>query len=162
VTQTVDPLGGSYFIEKLTDQVEEGARDYINRIDDMGGMIAAIKKGFPQQEIQEASYEYQKSIEAKQRIVVGVNDFLTEEDSPTEILQIGEETREKQSQQIEALKSRRDQKEVQASLQRLKNTAQSEDNLFPSILEAVRCYATLGEICGALKEEFGEYVEPAF
>lgn len=162
VTNTVDPLGGSYFVETLTDLVEENARDYIDRIDKMGGMISAIESGFPQQEIMEASYQYQRSIELDERTIVGVNNFVVENESKIEILQINERVREEQVKKLTSLKSKRNNKQVLTSLQRLKKAAESEQNLFPFILECTRLYATLGEMCNSLKEVFGEYIEPSY
>jgi methylmalonyl-CoA mutase N-terminal domain/subunit len=128
----------------------------------MGGMISAIENGFPQQEIMEASYQYQRSIELNERTIVGVNNFVVENESKIEILQINERVREEQVKKLTSLKSKRNNKQVLASLQRLKKAAGSEQNLFPFILECTRCYATLGEMCNSLKEVFGEYIEPSY
>ncbi len=162
VVNTVDPLGGSYFVETLTDEMEEGARDYFRRIDAMGGMVAAIERGFPQREIQDASYQFQKAVERNEKIVVGVNDFALEEEPPIEILQIGEEVREQQSRRLEEVRRSRDGKAVRRALTDLKEAAATDRNLMPLIMEAVREYATVGEICASLQDVFGVYHEPAF
>lgn len=162
VVNTVDPLGGSYFVEKLTDEMEEETREYFDKIDAMGGMIEAIEKGFPQKEIQQASYEYQKAVEEGRKTVVGVNDFTLQEEPPIDILQIGEEVREHQIKALQQLHRGRDGKAVRSALQQLKSAAKTDRNLMPPIIEAVRHYATLGEMCDTLKEVFGVYNEPAF
>ena len=162
VVNTIDPLGGSYFVEKLTNEMEEGAFDYFDRIDKMGGMIAAIEKGFPQREIQEAAYQYQKALEAGKKIVVGVNDFVADKDHPVEILQIGKEVAHYQKKQIAESKRKRDNRRVSQMLQELRDTAKTDRNLLPVMVEAVKAYATVGEISDALKDVFGVYEEPMF
>ena len=162
VPDTVDPLGGSYFVERLTQDMEKEARQYIETIDEMGGMIPAIETGFPQREIQEASYQHQKAVETKREIVVGMNEFRTDETLPVETLRIGPETRERQIKRLEKLRSRRNTRAVKRILSELKEAAQSDKNLMPFFIEAAKEYATLGEICGTLKEVFGEYQEPSF
>ncbi len=162
VTNTVDPLGGSYFVEDLTNQLEEEAADYIRRIDEMGGMIAAIEAGFPQREIQDAAYEYQKAVERRHKIVVGVNQHVVDDEPPVEILQISDDVRKRQVERLAELKSRRNSKDLRDSLTGLKRAAGGDQNLMPFIMEAVRSYATVGEICETLKEVFGTYQEPAF
>ncbi len=162
VINTVDPLGGSYFVETFTDEMERGALDYFDRIDRMGGMIAAIERGFPQREIQEAAYVYQKAVERREKIMVGVNDFVNEEEPPIEILQIGEEVRRHQVDRLARLKARRDSKAVSSALSALREAARGDRNLMPYIIDAVRHYATLGEMCDSLKEVFDVYHEPAF
>lgn len=162
VVNAVDPLGGSYFLEALTNELEEDAYRYFEEIDSMGGMIAAIEKGYPQREIQEASYQYQRAVETGEKKVVGVNAFLADEDPPVEILRIGEEVREGQSAKLKALRRSRSESEVRSALDRLKVIARSDENLMPAIIEAVKAYATLGEICLALQDVFGVYEEPAF
>lgn len=159
VTASADPLGGSYFLERLTLDMEEAARDYIRRIDDMGGMIAAIEKNFPQSEIANASYRYQRSIEAGEKIVVGVNAFHSQDGESIDILQIGEDSQQHQTRKLEALRARRDTIKVGASLEALRRAAEGTSNTMPYILDAVRAYATLGEICDALREVFGSYQE---
>ncbi|HEY3128008.1 MAG TPA: methylmalonyl-CoA mutase family protein [Acidobacteriota bacterium] len=162
VVNAVDPLGGSYFVEKLTNEMEEGAFDYFDRIDEMGGMIAAIEKGFPQREIQDAAYQYQKALEAGKKIVVGVNDFVADKDHPVEILQIGKEVAQFQKKQIAEIKRQRDNRHVSQILQELRDTAKTERNLLPVMVEAVKAYATVGEVSDALKDVFGVYEEPMF
>ena len=162
VVQTVDPLGGSYFLETLTSEMEKGCLEYFNRIDGMGGMIPAIERGFPQKEIQEASYRYQKAIEADEKIVVGVNEFVTVEEPPIKILEIGPEVGEQQVMRLKRLKTRRNSRAVAKALSSLKGAARSDKNLMPFLRDAVREYATLEEMCSTLKEVFGVYQEPGF
>ena len=158
VTRTPDPLGGSYFLEKLTLDTEHAANDYIRRIDEMGGMIAAIEAGFPQREIAAASYRYQREIESGERVIVGVNRFQSD-DQPIELLQIDESAAQKQSAKLEALRRRRDQSRVRQSLDALRRAAEGTENTMPYLLDAVRAYASLGEICDALRAVFGGYQE---
>ena len=160
VVNTPDPLGGSYFLEALTDETERTAGDYIRRIDEMGGMIAAVEAGFPQSEIAAASYQYQKEVEAGERVIVGVNRFQSD-DQPIELLQIDESAERHQEEKLAALRKRRDNGAVQRSLDALKHAAEGADNTMPYILDAVRAYATLGEICDALRAVFGTYQETA-
>ncbi len=159
VTTEPDPLGGSYFLEHLTCAIEEAAWDYIRRIDAMGGMITAIETGFPQSEIANASYRYQREVETGDRIIVGVNAFQSLDEEPIEILQIDQAAHERQVNKLAALRGRRDGAEVARSLDRLRRAAQGTDNTMPYILDAVRAYATLGEICNALRDVFGSYQE---
>jgi methylmalonyl-CoA mutase, N-terminal domain len=158
VPNVADPLGGSYFLEKLTLDTETAANDYIRRIDEMGGMIPAIEAGFPQTEIAAASYRYQREVEAKERIVVGVNAFQSD-DQPIDLLQIDETSGQHQSQKLAALKQRRDNQDVVRKLDALKRAAEGTQNTMPFILDAVRAYATLGEICDSLRQVFGTYTE---
>ncbi len=158
VTQAADPLGGSYFLEKLTLDTENAANDYIRRIDDMGGMIAAIDAGFPQTEIASASYRYQREVEAGERIIVGVNRFQSD-DQPIELLQIDETSARRQTAKLAALRARRDNLKVQRTLDDLRRAAEGTANTMPFLLDAVRAYATLGEICDALRGVFGAYQE---
>ncbi len=162
IPDTVDPLGGSFFVERLTQEVEGEARKYMETIDGMGGMISAIEKGFPQREIQEASYQHQRAVETGEKLVVGVNEFQTDESPPVETLRIGPETRKGQCQRLDKLRSRRDTRAVKRALSELKEAARSDKNLMPLLIEAAKEYATLGEICETLKEVFGEYREPSF
>jgi methylmalonyl-CoA mutase N-terminal domain/subunit len=157
---TPDPLGGSYFVEKLTLDIEAAANDYIRRIDEMGGMVAAIEAGFPQSEIAAASYRYQCEVEAGERTIVGVNRFQ-QDDQPIELLQIGENSARHQCEKLDRLRARRDQARVTQTLDALKSAAQGSENTMPCILDAVRAYATLGEICDALRAVFGTYQETA-
>jgi len=158
VTATPDPLGGSYFLERLTLDEEAGARAYIERIDGMGGMIAAIERGFPQGEIANASYAYQRALETGEKVVVGVNRFQSE-DQPIELLQIDESAGEHQAAKLAALRRRRSQSAVERALDALRRAAEGTENTMPYILDAVRAYATLGEICDALRGVFGTYQE---
>jgi methylmalonyl-CoA mutase, N-terminal domain len=167
--QTVDPLGGSYYLENLTLKMEEGAFDYFGKLDDMGGMVQAIERGYPQKEIAEASYQYQRAVEAKEKIIVGVNEFVIEEESP-KTLYIGESVAQHQSAKLKKLRARRSNEEVQRRLEELKRTAAQEPraesngnissaNTMPYIVDAVRAYATVGEICEALRQVYGTYTE---
>jgi methylmalonyl-CoA mutase N-terminal domain/subunit len=160
---TIDPLGGSYFIEKLTREMEEGAFEYFRKIDDFGGMIEAIDAGFPQREIQESSYQYQLAVESKDKIIVGVNDYVMEEET-TEIplLQIDESVAELQRERLSKLRSARDGARVEAALKALADGAREGRNTMPLLLECTRAYATLGEMCDALRPVYGEYREPMF
>jgi methylmalonyl-CoA mutase N-terminal domain/subunit len=157
VTETIDPLAGSYYIEHLTRTIESQAADYIRRIDELGGAASAIEQGFIQREIQESAYRYQKAVEQGERIVVGLNKFQVQEPKPTGLLRVDPAVREQQMKKLQRLKENRDNGAVQTSLTGLKRAAQGEDNLLPLILQAVRAYATLGEICDTLREVFGEY-----
>lgn len=162
VTNTADPLGGSYFVEKLTADIEAEAMEYIRKIDAMGGMVAAVEKGFPQREIGEASYRFQRSVESGEKIIVGVNGYTMTE-KPQPILYIDETTAREQTARVVNLKTRRDGARVQKALSELKTAAQGSSNLMPLIVEASRAYATIGEMCDVLREAFGEYEEaPSF
>jgi methylmalonyl-CoA mutase, N-terminal domain len=160
VTNTVDPLGGSYFVESLTNEVEQGTREYIRKIDALGGMVAAIERSYPQREIAEASYRYQQAVDRKEKIVVGVNDYVTEE-QPIEVLQIDENVALRQEDRLRRLRAERSSEEVHRRLDRLRSAAEGTENLMPHIYEAVKAYATLGEICDALRTVFGAYEEVA-
>jgi methylmalonyl-CoA mutase N-terminal domain/subunit len=164
VTNTVDPLGGAYAIEALTDRMERGCFDYFKRIDEMGGMLTAIERSFPQREIADSAYRYQQEIDAKQRIVVGVNDFLQGNDEPIiiPIHTITRESEERHLNRLRRVRRERDQTAVAESLQRMENAArEGRENLMPYIVDAVRGYATLGEMCNLLRRVYGEYREPA-
>ena len=158
VANTVDPLGGSYFIETLTNEMEDAAWKYIRKIDEMGGMIAAIERGYPQREIADASYRYQVSVDRKEKIIVGVNEF-TDEEKPIEILRIDESVRAQQARQLRQLRSERSSEEVARQLAALRKAAQGTENMMPHIYAAVKAYATLGEICDCLREVFGTHEE---
>ena len=160
VTNTVDPLGGSYLVETLTNEMEQAAWDYIRRIDAMGGMVAAIEKSYPQREIAEASYRYQMAVDKKEKIIVGVNDFVTPE-KPLEILQIDETVEHRQRARLQKLRADRSSDEVDRRLNALRKASEGSDNLVPFIYDAVKAYATLGEICEALRTVFGAYEEAA-
>ena len=172
VAQTVDPLAGSYFVERMTLDMEHGAFDYFDKLDALGGMVKAIEKGYPQKEIAEASYQFQRATEAKEKITVGSNDFMVEE-QPPEILYIDESVRHAQTDKLRDLKKRRNNEEVRRRLNALKKAAAQEPkaahdgnispaNTMPFILDAVKAYATVGEICDALREVYGTYEESAF
>ncbi len=172
VANTIDPLGGSYFVERFTLDMENGAFDYFDKLDGMGGMVAAIEKGYPQKEIAEASYQFQRATEAKEKITVGANEFVVEEPSPN-ILYIGEEVAQAQTKKLNALRARRSNDEVRRRLDALKHAAAQEPkaaangqispvNTMPFIVDAVKAYATVGEICQALREVYGTYEETAF
>ncbi|WP_035242926.1 acyl-CoA mutase large subunit family protein [Desulfitobacterium hafniense] len=159
IVNTIDPLAGSYFVEALTQQMEEGAEEYFRKIEERGGVLAAIHQNFFQQEIADAAYRYQKEIEGKDRIIVGVNGFQTEEALEIDLLKIDPEIERNQAQRVKELRATRDNLHVQNTLAALKATALSSDNLIPKIIDAVRAYATEGEIVAVLKEVFGEYRE---
>jgi len=159
VANVVDPLGGSYFVERLTKDMEDEALAYFERIDRMGGMVEAIERGFPQQEIAESAYRFQQAVERKDKIVVGVNGFVQTDEPPMEILYIGETASETQLAKLADLKRTRDSAAVRRTLDRLGSAARGADNLMPPILDAVRAYATVGEMCDALREVWGEYEE---
>lgn len=162
VANTVDPLGGSYFVEALTAKMEEGSRDYFRKIDSLGGMVAAIEKGFPQREIQESAYQYQKAVERGDQVIVGVNKFEMEEKTPIQTLVIDDAVRDHQVERLEQTRAQRDAGAVHNALEKLKGAAKNEQNTMPATIEAVRAYATLGEICSALRDVYGVYEEPAF
>jgi methylmalonyl-CoA mutase, N-terminal domain len=163
ITNTVDPLAGSYFLERLTLDMEKGCWEYFERLDAMGGMVAAIERGFPQREIQEAAYQYQKAIEHKEKIIVGVNDFVVENESPIDILLIDESVAGQQIDRLKALRETRDNSRVRTTLDALRKAAVANNvNMMPYILDCVRAYATLGEICDELRGVYGVYEEPAF
>ena len=161
VANTVDPLAGSYYIEWLTNEIERQAQEYIKKIDDLGGMVVAIEKGYVQQQIQDAAYSYQRAVEEGEQIVVGVNKFqAAEEGERPEILRVDPKVAEEQIKRLKALRTRRDNLRVKETLELLREAARdSSINLVPRILDAVKAYATEGEICGVLREEFGEYRE---
>lgn len=162
VPHTVDPLGGSYFVEALTTKMENGARDYFERIDDMGGMVEAVEKGFPQREIQESAYQYQKALERGEQIIVGVNKYaMRDESQEVPILVIDEGVRNRQLERLEQTRAHRDNGAVERTLDAVRKAAQTGENTMPATIDAVREYATLGEICSALRDVYGIYEEPA-
>jgi methylmalonyl-CoA mutase N-terminal domain/subunit len=164
VPNTVDPLGGSYAIEAMTDQMERSCLDYFQKIDELGGMLAAIERGFPQREIADSAYRYQQEIDTSQRIVVGVNDFLQGNEEPVQIPihTITRESEERHLTRLRRVRGERDQTALSAALQRFENAARyGRENLMPYIVDAVRAYATLGEMCNLLRGVYGEYREPA-
>jgi methylmalonyl-CoA mutase N-terminal domain/subunit len=157
ICETVDPLAGSYYVEYLTNEIEQRAEEYIEKIDKIGSATRAIEQGFIQKEIQESAYVYQKEIEKNDRIIVGLNKFQVEEEKPKGLLKVDPAVRESQIEKIKQLKKSRDGSSVDNALSRLRKAAEGSDNLLPPILEAVEARATLGEICGTLREVFGEY-----
>jgi methylmalonyl-CoA mutase N-terminal domain/subunit len=159
IADMVDPLGGSYAVESLTDEIEKGSMDYIEKIDVMGGAIKAIESGYIQEEIAESAYQYQKEIETRKRIIVGLNQFQMEEEPLRDILRIKPEVERYQKEKLAKVKEVRDKKKVRETLAVLKKAAQGKANVVPPILEAVKAYATLGEISDTLREVFGEYRE---
>ena len=160
VANTVDPLGGSYFLETLTNEVEQGAWEYIHKIDALGGMIAAIEQSYPQREIADAAYRYQMAVDRKEKIIVGVNDYACEE-KPLDILHIDESVLARQAGRLRRLRDERSNDEVARRLAALRKAAEGAENLMPFIYEAVKAYATLGEICDAFRTVFGTYEEVA-
>jgi methylmalonyl-CoA mutase N-terminal domain/subunit len=157
VTDTVDPLAGSYYVETLTREIYERAYDYIRKIDEMGGAPAAIEQGYVQREIQDSAYAYQREIEKDERIVVGLNRFQIEEERPKNLLRVDPAVRDQQVERLGKLKAERSNESVKNALAALDRGARGDDNLMPLILEAVRSYSTLGEICDVLRGVFGEY-----
>ena len=160
-TDIVDPMGGSYFMEELTNEIYEKAEEYIKKIDEMGGASAAIEKGYIQKEIQDSAYVYQREIEKSERVVVGLNRFQVEEEKPTNLLRVDPKVRISQIEKLEKLRSERDSQQVEKSLKELKGVAEGDQNLMMPILNAVKAYATLGEICNVLRDVFGEYQQAA-
>jgi len=161
VANVVDPLGGSYFVEKLTEDIEREARAYFDTIDRMGGMVAAVERGYPQREIAESAYRFQQAVERREQIIVGVNGFAATDEPPFEILYIDESAGEQQLARMADVKARRDPQQVSGALEAMRLAAAGSDNLMPPILDAVRAYATLGEMCDVLREVWGEWTEEA-
>jgi methylmalonyl-CoA mutase N-terminal domain/subunit len=159
IPDTIDPLGGSYYIESLTHQMEHEANKYFKRLDEMGGMVTAIEEGYPQQEIHRAAVEYQQQVDAGEQIVVGVNQFMEKENKAIPILRITPNTEQRQVARLRRRKASRNQKKVQVSLERLRTAAQQQSPLMPLILEAVKTYATVGEISDVFRQVYGEYRE---
>jgi len=160
VADTVDPLAGAYCIEDLTDRIEQEASKYIDRIDQIGGAVAAIEKGYMQGEIVESAYRHQKQVEAKERIIIGLNQFKAEEETPIKTLRVNREVETRQVAQVRRLRRQRNNRKVNDALKELHNAADNDENLMPIIINAVKEYATLGEICNVLREVFGEYRAP--
>ena len=159
ITSTIDPLAGSYYVEAMTHQIEKDAEDYISRIDAMGGMIVAIENGYVQKEIQQAAYKFEKEIESGKRIIVGLNKFKSDEVIESELLKIDKKVQEDQIKFLNKVRRERNQKKVEEALNDLKNAANSDENLIPYIINAVKVYASVGEICNTLRKVFGEYKE---
>jgi len=162
ITNTIDPLAGSYFIESLTSQMEEKAWEYIDKIDNMGGMLAAIDKGFPQMEIADAAYHYQLQIDKGEKVMVGVNKYVIEEKAPPETLRIDEAVEEKQIARLQEVKKKRDNRRVVQILSDLRAASKTDKNLMPYVIEAVKEYTTEQEICDVWRDVFGEYRDPGF
>jgi methylmalonyl-CoA mutase N-terminal domain/subunit len=160
VTDTADPMAGSYYLEYLTNIIEEEALKYIEKIDSMGGAVAAIEKGYVQREIVESAYKHQREVEGKEKIVVGVNEFIVKEEVPIEILRVDPEVERKQADRLNSIKKKRNNEKVQGALNNLRYCAEGKENLMPPIRSAIKEYATLGEICNVLREVFGEYKAP--
>lgn len=160
VINTIDPLGGSYFIEKLTNEMEEEASAYIKKIDDMGGIVRAIELGYPQKEIADSAYRYQKQIESKEKIIVGMNDFVIEEEHPLELLKVPDEVHDKQIKRLNKVKKERDNGSVKRALDDLQNACEKDLNVMPKLLECARFYATENEMMSVMKGVFGEYKDP--
>jgi methylmalonyl-CoA mutase N-terminal domain/subunit len=159
VTNIVDPLGGSYFVERLTLDMEEGAYKYFDTIDRLGGMVAAIEQGYPQREIAESSYRFQQAVEKREKLIVGVNAYVEENEPPHPILYIDEAAAESQLARLEAVKASRDAARVARALDALRLAARGTENTMYPLIECVRAYATVGEMCNALRDEWGEYEE---
>jgi len=162
VTNTIDPLAGSYFMEFLTSQMEEKAWEYIDKIDNMGGMLAAIDKGFPQMEIADAAYHYQRQVDKGEKVVLGVNKYAIKEKAPPEILRIDEAVEEKQIARLQEVKKKRDNRRVVQILNDLRAASRTDKNLMPYVIEAVKEYTTEQEICDVWRDVFGEYRDPGF
>lgn len=160
VANTTDPLGGSYFVEALTNRMEHEATDYIKKIDEMGGMVSAVKKGYPQMEIANASHAYQRQIEQKEKIIVGVNDFVMENEPPLDILRVDPDVEQRQIENIQRLRSERNDSKIKPALDGLKKTAERGGNIMPALLDCAQVYCTIGEISAVLKIVFGEYHDP--
>jgi len=159
-TNTADPLAGSYYVEALTNEMEEKAMDYIQKIDDMGGAIVAIEKGFLQKEIADSAYKYQKEVDEKKRIIVGLNEYTIEEEKcPIELLRVDPKVEKQQVVKLQKLKRERNNRKVKEILEKLHYSAEKDENLMPTIIEAVKAYATLGEITDVLRKVYGEYKE---
>jgi methylmalonyl-CoA mutase N-terminal domain/subunit len=159
VTNVVDPLGGSYFVERLTREMEEGALQYWDTIDRMGGMVEAIERGYPQREIAEASYRFHQAVEQREKVIVGVNDFVEHDEAPIKILYIDDTAAERQLMRLDELRRTRDNDQLTRTLDGLRETARGRGNTMPAIIECVRAYATVGEMCDALRDVWGEYEE---
>jgi len=161
VADTVDPLGGSYYLENLTNQIEEGVWKYIKKIDDMGGALEAIRLGYVQGEISRSAYNYQRAVEKSEQTVVGVNKYAVKEEEPPTLLEVDASVGQRQIERLKKLRQSRDNQQVKLALEKVKKVAATDENLMPALIEAVKAYATVGEISGALREVFGEYREPS-
>jgi len=160
-TDTVDPIAGSYYVEALTNEIEQQANDYIEKIDDMGGAVVATEKGYMQREIVESAYKIQREVEKKEKVIVGVNEFIIDEKISLKTLRVDPAVENEQVKRLNALKQRRDRQKMEVAIDRLCSAAEKQENLMPPVLEAVKAYATLGEICDALRNIYGEYKAPS-
>ncbi len=161
-TDTIDPLAGSYYVETLTNQIEKQIEEYIKKIDEMGGTLAAIEQGFIQKEIQESSYRFQKEIESGERVYVGVNKYVMDEPPPTNLLKVDMEVGRREAEKVKKLRAERDQEKVKKALEQLREVSMSDENVMPTVIEAVKARATIGEICDVWREVFGEYRPESF
>jgi methylmalonyl-CoA mutase N-terminal domain/subunit len=159
VTAAIDPLAGSYYVESLTNEIEKRATEYIGKIDTMGGMLKAIERGYVQQEIQNAAYEFQKSVDSKEQVLVGVNAFTVEHEKPTMLQKIDPELERRQVERLRAFRAKRDEAKAVAAVRKVDETARNGGNLMPVIVDAVENNATVGEICDSMRAVFGEYKE---
>jgi len=159
VADTVDPLGGSYYVEWLTDKIEEGIHEYIARIDEMGGAPAAIQQGYIQREIRKSAYDHQKAVDSGERVIVGVNSYVTDEEPDVELLTIDENVADRQIARLRILRETRDNGEVKRTLDKVTEVAGTDENIMPALIDAVKAYATVGEITDAMRVVFGEYQE---
>ncbi|GEN45231.1 acyl-CoA mutase large subunit family protein [Alkalibacillus haloalkaliphilus] len=157
VADTVDPLAGSYYVEQMTDEIEKEVMEYLDRIEEMGGAVQAVEEGYMQREIHQTAYETQKKIESQEEIIVGMNEFKIEEEVHEDLLRVDEQLEQRQVNQVQNIRGQRDQSQVDEQLNKLKQAAQTDENLMPYILDCVKSYATVGEICHVLRDEFGEY-----
>ncbi|MBU2608533.1 MAG: methylmalonyl-CoA mutase, partial [Chloroflexi bacterium] len=158
---TVDPLGGSYYVESLTSEIEKQAMAYIEEVDKIGGAMKAIEKGYIQKEIANSAYDYQRAVDSGEQVVVGVNKFTIKDETLPELLEIGTEVEETQKERLAKLRQERDNQKVNQLLDEVRRVAESDDNIMPVLIEAVKAYATVGEISDALRDVFGEYREPS-
>jgi methylmalonyl-CoA mutase N-terminal domain/subunit len=157
VADTIDPLGGSYYVERLTTELEKKAWEYIEKIDDLGGAVAAIERGYLQREIQNAAYLYQRQIETKERIIVGVNQFTSGDEPPADIVKVNPALEERQRRAVARIRAERNADAARTALERVESSARDGSNLMPPIIDAVRSWCTLGEISDAMRRVFGEY-----
>jgi methylmalonyl-CoA mutase N-terminal domain/subunit len=162
IANTVDPLAGSYYVETLTREMEQGCWEYFEKIDAMGGMVRAIEYCFPQREIQDAAYQYQRAVERKEKLIVGVNEFRVEEETGIDTLAIDSEVATKQKVRLQEVRASRNGAGVHQALADLRRAAEGTDNLMPHFINCARYYATLGEMCDVLRSVFGTYTEPIF
>jgi len=160
-TDTIDPIAGSYYVEALTNEIEQQAMEYIQKIDDMGGAVTATEKGYMQREIVESAYKHQREVENKEKVIVGVNEFAVDEEVPIKTLRVDPAVEKKQIERLTALKHGRDKQKIEMAIQELRGAAEKEGNLMLPVLKAVKAYATLGEICDALRDVYGEYKAPS-